>query len=69
MRTSLDGSSYEAIHSSVSQNISSYVKMFNMQCRKIITAEDNKTRMNITDFINIYANIYIYIICDTNDSK
>ena len=39
--------------------------MFNMQCRKIITVEDNK-KMNITIFINIYTNIYIYIyiICD-----
>ena len=36
--------------------------MFNMQCRKIITVEDNKKRMNITDFINIYANIYISIL-------
>ena len=40
-----------------------------MQCRKIITAEDNKKGMNITDFINIYKNIYIYIICDKNGSK
>ena len=67
--TSLDGSSYEAIHSSISQNIFSYLKMFNMQWRKIITVEDNKKRMNITNFLNIYTNIYIYIICDINDSK
>ena len=40
--TSLDGSSYEAIHSSISQNIFSYLKMFSMQCRKSITVEDNK---------------------------
>ena len=40
--TSLDGSSYEAIHSSILQNILSYIKMFSMQCRKIITVEDNK---------------------------
>ena len=71
--TSLDGSSYEAIHSSISQNIFSYLKMFSIQCRKIITVEDNKERMNITNFINIYTNIYTYIICDkmtqnTNDS-
>ena len=57
----LDGSSYEAIHSSISQNIFSYLKMFSMQCRKNITVEDNKKRMNITNFINIYTNIYIYI--------
>ena len=67
--TSLDGSSYEAIHSSISQNIFSYLKMFSMQCRKIITVEDNKKRMNITNFVIIYTNIYLHIICDKNDSK
>ena len=67
--TSLDGSCYEAIDSSVSQNIFSYLKMFSMQCRKHITVEDNKKRMNIANFINIYANIYTYIKCDKNDSK
>ena len=40
-----------------------------MQCRKHITVEDNKKRMNIANFINIYANIYSYITCDKNDSK
>ena len=67
--TSPDGSSYEAIHSSISQNIFSYLKMFSMQCRKNITAEDNKKRMNIANHINIYTNIYTYIICDENGSK
>ena len=67
--TSLDGLSYESIHSSISRNIFSYLKMFSMQCRKIITVEDNKKRMNITNFINIYTNTYTYIICDKNDSK
>ena len=43
--------------------------MFSMQCRKNIKVEDNKKRMNIANFINIYANIYTYIICDENDSK
>ena len=28
------------------------------------TVEDNKKRMNTTNFINIYTNIYTYIICD-----
>ena len=56
--TSLDGSSYKAIDSSLSQNIFSYLKMFSIQCRKIITVEDNKKRMNITNFKNIYTNIY-----------
>ena len=36
--------------------------MFSMQCSKIITVEDNKKRMNITNFINIYTNIYIPIL-------
>ena len=39
-----------------------------MQCRKLITVENNKKRMNITNFINIYTNIYSYVICDKNDS-
>ena len=30
-----------------------------MQCRKYITVEDDKERMNIVNFINIYINIYI----------
>ena len=61
--TSLDGSSYEAIHSSISQNIFSYLKMFSMQCRKNITVKDNKKRMNIANFVNIYiyTHKYIYI--------
>ena len=67
--TSLDGSCYEAINLSISQNIFSCLRMFSMQCRKSITVEDNKKRMNIFDFINIYTNIYTYIICDENDSK
>ena len=67
--TSLDGSSYDAIHSSISQNIFSYLKMFSMQCRKIITVEDNKKRMNITNFINIYTNIYISILYVTKMTK
>ena len=40
-----------------------------MQCRKNITVEDNKKRMNIANFINIYTNIYTYIICDEDDSN
>ena len=36
---------------------------------KNITAEDNKKRMNIANFINIYTNICTYTICDENDSK
>ena len=67
--TSLDGSCYEAIDSSILQNIFSYFKMLSTQCRKNITVEDNKKRMNIANFINIYTNIYTYIICDENDSK
>ena len=41
---------------SVSVNIFSYLKKFSMQCRKNITVKDNKKRMNITNFINIYTN-------------
>ena len=59
--TSLDGSSYEAIHSSISQNIFSYLKMFSMQCRKNITVEDNKKIMNIVNFTNMYK-IYIPVL-------
>ena len=46
-----------------------------MQCRENITVEDNKKKkkrkrkINIANFINIYRNIYIYIICDESDSK
>ena len=67
--TSLDGLGYEVIHSSIPQNIFSYLKMFSKQRRKNITVEDNKKRMNITNFINIYTNIYTYIICDKSGSK
>ena len=40
---------------------------------KNITVEDNKKRMNVANFKNIYTNIYTYIytyiICDENDSN
>ena len=42
--------------------------MFSIQCRKNITVEDNKKRMNITIFLNKYTNVYTYIIRDKNDS-
>ena len=42
--TSVDGSCYEAIHSSVSQNVFSYLKIFSMQCEENITVEDNKKK-------------------------
>ena len=67
--TSLDGSCSEAIDSSILQDIFSYLKMFSMQWRKNITNEDNKKKMDVANFINIYTNIYTYIICDKNDSK
>ena len=51
--TLLDGSCYEAIDLSISQNIFSYLKMFSMQYRKNITVEDNKKKMNIANFMNI----------------
>ena len=43
----------------ISQNVS-------CNAEKNITVEDNKKRMNITNFINKYTNIYTYIICDKN---
>ena len=67
--TLLDGLCYEAIDLSISQNIFSYLKMFIMQFRNNVTVEDNKKRMNIANFINIYTYIYTYLICDKNDSK
>ena len=67
--TSLDGSCYEVIDSSISQNIFHISKCLACNAEKNITVEDNKKRMNIANFINIYANIYTYIICDENDSK
>ena len=68
--TSFDGSCYEAIYSSISQNIYSYLKMFSLQYRKNITVEDKKKkRINIANFINIYTNVYTYIKCDENDSN
>ena len=67
--TSLYGSIFEAIDSSISQNISSFFKIYSTQFRKNITVEDNKKRLNIANFMNIYTNIYTYIIHDENDSK
>ena len=37
--------------------------------KKNIAVEDNKKRINIANFIDIYTNIYTCIICDDNDSK
>ena len=37
-----------------------YLKMFCMQCRKNIVIKDNKKRMNIANFTNIYTNICSY---------
>ena len=36
---------------------------------KTLTVDDNKKIINITNFINIYTNIYTYVMYDTNDSK
>ena len=66
---SLDGLCYKSIDPSFSQKIFSCFKMFSMQCRKNITVADNKKIMNIANFINIYTNIFTYIISDENDSK
>ena len=37
--------------------------------KKNITVEDNQKKSNVANFINIYTNIYTYIICGRNDSK
>ena len=66
---SLGGLCYESVDLSVSQNFFSYLKTFSMQCRKNVVVEENKKRVNIANFINIYINIYTYIIFDKNDSK
>ena len=61
---SLDGLGYEAIHSSMSQNIFSYLKIFCMQCRKN-TVEDSQKGMNITNlymYIEIYIQVHIPIL-------
>ena len=67
--TSIAGSRYEVIVSSVSQNIFSHLKIFSMQCRNNITVQDNKKRMGIANFKNICTNSYTYIIFDENGSK
>ena len=43
-------------------------KCLTCNAEKNVTIEDNKKRINVTNFINIY-NIYTYIICDKSDSK
>ena len=60
---------YEAIDSSISQNIFSYLKMFSMQCRKNVTVEDNKKRMNIANFIYIYIYIPILYVVRMTQNK
>ena len=67
--TSLDRSSYEAIHSLISQNIFHMSKCLACNAEKALHLKITKKRMNITNFINTYTNIYPYIICDENDSK
>ena len=44
--------------------------MFSMQCRKkTLQLKITKKKSNVANFINIYTNIYTYIICGRNDSK
>ena len=62
------GSCYEAIDSSISQNISSYLKIRSMQCRKNVTVENNKKRMNIANFIYIYIPI-LYVVRMTQNKN
>ena len=35
---------------------------------KTLQLKKTKKRKNIANFINIYTNIYTYILCDENDS-
>ena len=65
--TPLEGSCYEAIDTLISHTQKLYFKMFRTQCRKNITVEDNKKRINLATLMNIYTNIYIYITCDENE--
>ena len=44
-------------------------KCLSCNAEKNIKVEDNKKRMSIANFINIYTNIYTCITCDDNDSK
>ena len=66
--TSLDGSNYEAIYSSILQNIFSYLKIFSKQFRKIITVEDNKKRTNITNLYK-HINLILYVIKMTQNKN
>ena len=43
-------------------------KYFACNAEKLLQLKIKKG-MNITNFINIYANIYTYIICDKDDSE
>ena len=40
-----------------------------MQCKKKIRVEDNKKKMNVASYINIYTNLCTYVICDEHESK
>ena len=60
--TSLDGLCFEAIDSSISQNIFHILKGLACNAEKTLyTVEDSKKIINIADFIRIYANIYTYM--------
>ena len=56
--TSLDTSCYEAIESSIWQNIFPYLEIFNMQWKNNVAVEDYKKIMDIAHSKNIYTNIY-----------
>ena len=59
--TSLDRLCYEAVHSSISQNIVHILKSLAWNAEKTLQLKITK-KMNITNFINIYANMYIPIL-------
>ena len=46
-----------------------HISMFSMQCKKNITVEDNKKRMDITNFINITLYIAISYVKKMSENK
>ena len=60
----MDRAMKQSSHQFHKKNVHS-LKIFIMQCSKKIRVENNKKRMNIASYINMYTNIYV--ICGKND--
>ena len=45
------------------------MKCLSCNAEKTLQLKITKKRMNIADLMNIYTNIYTYIICDEKNSK